>query len=89
METRSATKQQELEEQIGSLATLMKELKAGQAEQAKRHEEQQTKLFDELRNYIQRQEQQLTRLADDHERRLEALTNNQRRQRLLHHWRRI
>lgn len=77
METRSATKQQELEEQIKSLATLMKELKAGQAEQARRQEEQQTKLFDELRISIQRQEQQLTRLADDHEKRLEVLTNKQ------------
>ena len=74
METRSATKQQELEQQIGSLTTLMKELKAGQAEQARRQEEQQTKLFDELCTSIQRQEQQLTRLADDHESRLEALT---------------
>ena len=45
METRSATKQHELEEQIGSLATLMKELKAGQAEQAKCRE-QQTKFFE-------------------------------------------
>ena len=77
METRSATKQQELEEQIKSLAILMKELKAGQAEQATCQEEQQTKLFDELRISIQRQEQQLTRLADDHEKRLEVLTNNQ------------
>ena len=55
----------------------MKELKAGQAEQARRQEEQQTKLFDELRTSIQRQEQQLTRLADDHESRLEALTTGQ------------
>ena len=77
METRSVTKQQELEQQIGSLTTLMKELKAGQAEQARRQEEQQTKLFDELRTSIQRQEQQLTRLADDHESRLEALTTSQ------------
>ena len=77
VETRSATKQHELEEQIGSLATLMQELKAGQAKQAKRNEEQQTRLLEELRTSIQRQEQQLTRLADDHEKWLDALTSNQ------------
>ena len=88
METRSAIKQHELEEQTVSVSTLMKELKAGQAEQPKCHEEQQTKLFDELCNSIQRQEQQLTRLANDHERPLEALTIRWKRQRLLHHWRR-
>ena len=74
METRSATKQQELEQQIGTLTTLMRELKAGQAGQARRQEEQQT---NELRTSIQRQEQQLTRLADDHESRLKVLTTGQ------------
>ena len=77
METRSATKQQELEQQIGNLTTLLEELKAGQVEQARRQEEQQTRLFDDLRTSIDRQEQQLTRLADDHEKRLDALTNSQ------------
>ena len=60
-------KQHELEEQIGSVATLLRQIKAGQAEQAQRHEEQQTKLFNELRTPFQRQEQQLTQVADDHE----------------------
>ena len=54
METRSAAKQREFEEQIQNLATLLEEMKAGQAEQARRQEEQQTKLFDELHTSIQR-----------------------------------
>lgn len=76
METRSATKQ-DLEQQIRSLTTLLKELKAGHAKQARRQEEQQTKLSDELHTSILWQEQQLTRLRDDYENRLIALETSQ------------
>ena len=54
METRSATKQQELEQHIGNLTALM-ELKVGQDEQARHQEVQQTKLFDDLRSLSARE----------------------------------
>ena len=77
METRGANKQRELEEQIENLVTLLTEVKESQADQARRHEEQQIKLFDELCNSTQQQEQQLSRLASDHEKRLDSLKGDQ------------
>ena len=77
MGTRSATKQQELEQNIGNLTALMKELKAGQDEQARHQEEQQTKLFDDLRGLIECQGKQLMRLAEDYKKRLNTLATSQ------------
>ena len=77
MSTRGAAKQQELEEQFSSILAFMEELKANQHEQAKRHEERQTEILEELRTSTHRHEEQLARLAGDHERRLESLTADQ------------
>ena len=75
--TRSAAKQQKLEEQMSSLLKFMEELKTSEAEQARLLEECQTVLLDELRTSSQRHEEQLTEFAGEHERRLDSLTPDQ------------
>ena len=69
--TRSAAKQQ-----ISILLMLMEELKASQTEQTRGHEECQTVLLDELCTSSQRHEEQLTKLAGEHKRRLDPLTSH-------------
>ena len=78
METRGA-KKQELQEQISSVLSLMEEMKSSQAEQAKRHEQQQAELLDELRTSTQRQADQLDKLAQDYGGRMDTLVADQKR----------
>ena len=78
METRGA-KKQELQEQISSMLALMEEMKTNQAEQASRHEQQQTELLDEMRTSTQQQADQLDRLAKDYGGRMESLVADQKR----------
>ena len=75
--TRSAAKQQELEEQMSSLLTLMQELKSNQTDQAERYEERQAELLSELLTSNQRHEEQLTKLAEEHSEKLDSLTTDQ------------
>ena len=75
--TRSATKQQELEEQMSSLLTLMQELKSNQTDQAECCEKHQAELLSELRTLNQRHEEQLTKLSEEHSEKLDLLTADQ------------